>query len=84
LWRISPTSAGLKWLSAAAILFLLESRWNTRYVAGLGATAAVIVSGYTQHVALYLAVPFGLAFGGITIWLATAGKRARRNKRVDL
>ncbi|HEY6987099.1 MAG TPA: hypothetical protein VH369_01880 [Bryobacteraceae bacterium] len=84
LWRISPTSAGLKWLTVAAVLFLVESCWNTRYLAGLGGTATVILSAYTHHVALYLAVPLGLAFGCITIWLAAAAKRARRNKRVDL
>ncbi len=84
LWRISPASAGLLWLGAAAVLFLLESCWNTRYLAGLGGTGALIIGAYTHHVGLYLAIPFGLAFGGVTIWLAAAAKRARRNKRVDL
>ena len=84
LWRLSPTSVGLTCLAAAAVLFLVEVCWNTRYLAGLGATAAVIMGAYTHHVALYLAVPLGLAFGGITIWLAAAAKRARLNKRSDL
>ena len=84
LWRLSPSSAGWPWLAAAAVFFLVESCWNTHYLAGLGGTAAVIVGAYKHHVALYLAVPLGLAFGGITIWLAAAAKRARRNKRVDL
>jgi len=35
-------------------------------------------------VVLYVAVPLGLAFAGITVGLAAAAKRARRNKRVDL
>ncbi|HEY3458375.1 MAG TPA: hypothetical protein VGK64_27590 [Bryobacteraceae bacterium] len=77
-------SLGLMWLAAAAVFFLVESCWNTRYLAGLGGTAAVILGAYRHHVALYLAVPLGLAFGGVTIWLAAAAKRARRNKRVDL
>ena len=84
LWRLSPTSVGLTWLAAAAVLFLAEVCWNTRYLAGLGATAAIIMGAHTRHVALYLAVPLGLAFGGITIWLGAAAKRARFNKRSDL
>jgi len=84
LWRLSPTSAGWAWLAAAAVFFLVESCWNTRYLAGLGASAALILGAYRHHVALYLAVPLGLAFGGVTIWLSAAAKRARRNKRLDL
>ena len=88
LWRLSPTSVGLQWLAVAAVLFLVESCGNTRYLAGLGATAALILGAYRlltgpRHVVLYVAVPLGLAFGGITVGLAAA-KRARRNKRVDL
>ena len=89
LWRLSPTSVGLQWLAVAAVLFLVESCGNTRYLAGLGATAALILGAYRlltdpRHVVLYVAVPLGLAFAGITVGLAAAAKRARRNKRVDL
>jgi membrane-bound serine protease (ClpP class) len=89
LWQLSPTPAGLQWLAAAAVLFLVESCWNTRYLAGVAATAALIVGAsrlFTgpRQIVFYLALPLGLAFGAVTIWLAAAAKRARRNKRSDL
>jgi membrane-bound serine protease (ClpP class) len=89
LWRLSPTASGLKLLAAAAILFVAEACWNTRCLAGMAATAALILGSSKlfagpRHIALYLAIPLGLAFGAVTVWLSAAAKRASRNKRADL
>ena len=89
LWRLSPTPVGLKWLAAAGVLFIAEACWNTRYLAGLAATAALVLGtsrlfAGTRHVVFYLALPVGLVFGAVTIWLTAAAKRARQNKRLDL
>jgi membrane-bound ClpP family serine protease len=89
LWRLSPTASGLKLLAAAVIFFVAEACWNTRCLAGMAATAALILGSSKllagpRHIALYLAVPLGLVFGAVTIWLSAAAKRATRNKRADL
>ena len=89
LWRLSPTPFGLKLLAAAGALFLVEACWNTRTLAGLAATAALILGSWKlfagpRHVVLYLVLPLGLVFGAATIWLSAAAKRARQNKRADL
>jgi membrane-bound ClpP family serine protease len=89
LWRLGPTAYGLKLLAAAGIFFIVEGCWNTGFLAGIAATAALGLGSWKlfagpQHVAAYLAFPLGLAFGAATIWLSAGAKRARRNKRVDL
>jgi membrane-bound ClpP family serine protease len=89
LWRLAPTPNALAWLAAAAVLFLAEAWWNTRYLAGLAGTAALIFGSLKLiagpgHVQLYLALPLGLVFGAVTIWLSAAAKRARQNKQADL
>jgi membrane-bound ClpP family serine protease len=89
LWRLSPTPFGLKLLAAAAVLFIAGACWNTRYLAEVAATAALILGslkllGEPRHIVPYLIFPLGLAFGTVTIWLNTGAKRARQNKRVDL
>jgi membrane-bound serine protease (ClpP class) len=89
LWRLAPTPSGLAWLAAAVVLFLAEAWWNTRYLAGSAATAALIFGSLKliadpRHVELYLVLPLGVVFGAVTIWLSAAAKRARQNKRVDL
>jgi membrane-bound serine protease (ClpP class) len=89
LWRLFPTPSGLKLLAAAGVLFIAEACWNTRYLAGLAATAALILGSFKlftgpRHIAPYLAFPLGLAFGMVTVWLSAGAKRARLNKRIDL
>jgi membrane-bound serine protease (ClpP class) len=89
LWRLGPTAYGLKLLAAAGIAFVVEACWNTGFLAGIAATAALALGSWKlfagpQHVAAYLAFPLSLAFGAATIWLSAGAKRARRNKRVDL
>jgi membrane-bound serine protease (ClpP class) len=89
LWRLGPTAYGLKLLAAAGVLFIVEACWNTHFLAGITASAAMILGSWRlfaspRHIAPYLAVPLCLAFGAVTIWLTAGAKRARRNKRVDL
>lgn len=84
LWRLGPTAYGLKLLAAAGIFFVVEACWSTRLLAGVAGTAALILGSGELHIAAYLALPLGMAFGAVTIWLSAGAKRARRNKRVDL
>jgi membrane-bound serine protease (ClpP class) len=89
LWRLGPTAYGLKLLAAAGIFFVVEACWNTHGLAGIAATAALVLGSWElfagpRHIAAYLAFPLGLAFGAVTIWLSAGAKRARRNKRADL
>jgi membrane-bound serine protease (ClpP class) len=89
LWRLGPTADGLKLLAAAGIFFVVEACWNTGFVAGISATAALSLGFWKlfagpRHIAGYLALPLCLAFGAATIWLSAGAKRARRNKRADL
>jgi membrane-bound serine protease (ClpP class) len=89
LWRLGPTAYGLKLLGTAGIFFIVEACWNTGRLAGIAATAALILGSWQlfagpRHIVAYLAFPLGLAFGAVTIWLSAGAKRARRNKRADL
>lgn len=89
LWRLAPTAVGLKLLAGAGVLFAVEACWNTRYLAGGGAAAALVAGSSNLfagpgQITPYLALPLGLAFSALTIWFSAGAKRARRNKRADL
>ena len=87
LWQALPSSIGLELLGISALLFLLDAYVDTRFIAGAGATAA-LAFGFVKLIAgehgirLWLALPWCLVFGAITMFLNWAARRARRNKRV--
>jgi membrane-bound serine protease (ClpP class) len=89
LFRASPTALGLELLGLAVVLVLLDAFCATNFVAGIAATAA-LTFGFTRLIAAshgirpILAVPWCVAFGTITMFLNSATRRARRNKRADL
>jgi membrane-bound serine protease (ClpP class) len=89
LFHASPTALGLELLGAAAALFLLDAFFETYYVAGTVATAALtfaftrLIEG-PHGIRPILAIPWCLAVGAIITLLNSAARRARRNKRADL
>lgn len=89
LCRHSPSRVGLLFIALALVLFILEALYRTYFVAGALASAclafgACILFREGPGIDAGVAIPASAAFGGITTFLCSAAKRARRNKRLDL
>jgi hypothetical protein len=70
-------------------LFGVEAIWDAHFLFGICATGA-LAGGFTllfdppRRISPALAIASAVILGGVTIMLATAAKRARRNKRSDI
>lgn len=89
LSRHSPSSIGLVLLAIAAALFIAESLYRTYFLAGALATACLAVGACklfnrAPGIEPRIAIPVSIAFGGVTMFLGSAAKRARRNKWSDI
>ncbi len=89
LWQNSLTAVGLTLVGAAILFFVAEAFWRVNLIAGLfGITALscgfwLLIDG-PRRIPPALAVPSSVAFGGITVFLLHAAKRARSNKWSDI
>lgn len=89
LSKYPVTRLGLALIGAAALLFLAEVAWNTRFTASLiaigilSAGSANLLSGRARISAL-AGCSLSILFGGTSAVLATAARQARRNKWADL
>jgi membrane-bound serine protease (ClpP class) len=89
LARHSPSNLGLVLIGIALVLFIAESLYSTYFVAGAIATACLAIGARklfnsVPEITAGVAIPASIVFGGVTIFLGSAGKRARRNKRSDI
>lgn len=85
----SPSNAGLVLIGISIALFIAESLYWTYFFAGVAATACLAVGACNLFnsapgIMVGVAIPVSIVFGGVTIFLCSAAKRARRNKRLDL
>jgi membrane-bound ClpP family serine protease len=89
LWRSAPAGIGLLLIALAALLFLAEALWNTRFLAGIAGTTSLsfgfcrLFTG-PNRISTALAIPVCIGFGAISVFLAYGARRARRNKWSDL
>ena len=68
---------------------MVEAVYRTYFVAGAVGTACLAVGTCklfdpTPGITADLAIPVTIVFGGVTMFLGSAAKRAARNKRADL
>jgi membrane-bound ClpP family serine protease len=89
LVQFRPAAAGVQLLAGATACFAAEARYQTWFL--MGAMATVMLGfGFWKLYSQPPSIDAGLAFSGsfvfgaVTIVLLDAGKRGRRNKRVDL
>lgn len=83
--RMPLDSVGLGFIALASVLFLLEAVWPVDFLAGFAATICLVIGFSTltpksERIPMMLSVPVCLLFGGLTVFLLYAAKRARRNK----
>lgn len=83
--RHSPSCGGTSLVALAAVLFLLESYADTRFVAAFLGTSTLawgvlVLFPGPDRIPPALAIPLSLAFGLMTAGLSQAAKRARANK----
>lgn len=85
LWQNSPAGIGLLAVGLAALLFLVETLWNTRFAAGIAGTILLsfgfcrLFTG-SNRIGVSLAIPVCIVFGAISVFLAYGARRARQNK----
>ena len=89
LSRHSPSGAGLVLIGIATLLFVAESLYRTYFFTGAVATACLAVGACklfnrAPGIEAGLAIPVSIVFGGVTVFLGSAAKRARRNKCSDI
>ncbi len=89
LWLNSPTGIGLLLVGLATLLFLVETFWNSRFLAGVAATI-LLSFGFCRlftganRIRASLAIPVCIVFGAISVFLAYGARRARQNKWSDI
>ena len=89
LWRNAPTPTGLLLIGVAALLFLAEAVWDSRFIAGAAATSSLSF-GFCRlfrganSIRAELAIPVCIVFGAISVFLAYGARRARQNKWSDV
>lgn len=87
--RLSPQPLGLALIAASVVLFAVEAIWDSYFICGICAAAALgagfrlLLEG-PYRISLPLAIAVAAVLGAATIFLASAAKRARRNKRADV
>lgn len=87
--RLSPQPLGLALIAISVLLFAAEALWDSYFSCGICAAAA-LAAGFRllfegpPRISLELAIVAAAVLGPATIFLASAAKRARRNKRADL
>lgn len=87
LYQDSPTWYGLTFLVLAVLLLGIELRYYTHMISGLAGTillafgALVLLQG-PRRITPGVAIATSLAFGIITIFLASLAMRARKNKHL--
>ncbi len=89
LVQFRPAAAGVDLIAVAAACFAAEARYQTWFAMGAMATLMLACGFwrlYSQQPSIGAAVAISgsLVFGGVTTVLLEAGKRGRRNKRIDL
>ncbi len=88
LWQNSPTVIGLGLIGMAVVSFIAEAFWRVDLVAGLLGIVALccgsclLIDG-SRRIPPAFALPSSVVFGGITMFLLNAAKRARRSKWSD-
>lgn len=89
LYGYGPTARGCLLLLLAAVLFMLEILFRTRFLSGLAGTAALYAGcklllppPYRIHSAFALSL--ALVLGLITTLLCVSARESRRNKWSDL
>ena len=89
--NLLPTRyASFTLIMAAFVLFVLEAKFSTHGVLGLGGVALLTIGGLLlvdgpipeMRVNLWTALGVSIPFGAITVFLMTIAIRARRNKVV--
>jgi membrane-bound serine protease (ClpP class) len=87
--RLSPQPLGLALLAISVALFAAEAIWDSYLLFGICAAAA-LAAGFRllfeepPRISLLLAIAAAAVLGAANIFLASAAKRARRNKRADV
>lgn len=87
--HLSPQPLGLALIAISVVLFAAEAIWDSYLLCGICAAAA-LAAGFRllfeepPRISLPLAIAAAAVLGVATIFLASAAKRARRNKRADL
>lgn len=89
LEHLPLTHTGLILIATAAALFLLEAFWPVNFMAGTAATVSLsggsaLLVHSPADIGPGLAIAASVVFGGVTMLLCCAAKRARRNKTADL
>jgi membrane-bound serine protease (ClpP class) len=88
-YRLSPAHLGLGLIAGAVALFGAEAFWDAYFLFGICATGALaaglaLLFDPPHRIFLALAIASAVILGTITIFLAQAAKRARRNKSSDV
>lgn len=89
LSRHSPLTAGLLFITLATALLIVEAVYRTYCLAGAVGTAFLAVGACklfdpAPGITAGVAIPVSIVVGGVTMFLGSAAKRAKRNKRSDL
>lgn len=88
VWLFRPTTSGCLLLALAALLFVLESLVDTRFLAGVAGTIVLfaglklLLPSHPPNTVLMLSL--SLILGVVTTLACVSSREARRNKRADL
>jgi membrane-bound serine protease (ClpP class) len=85
----SPSGAGLLLIGIATALFTAEAVYRTYFLAGAAATVCLAVGvcklfNSGPAISAGMAIPVSVVLGGLTMFLGSAARRAKRNKRSDI
>lgn len=89
LSQYTLSGLGLALICIAAAFFIAEAVYRTYFLAGTMAMVCLAIGGckliYSgPGIRAGVAIPVSIVFGGVTIFLGSAAKRATRNKRSDI
>ena len=89
LSRYPLSRHALALLCLSLLLFLIETFWETHWVAGVTGIATLAAGSLTlirtpQTMSPWVASFLSVILGLVTTYLANGAKQARRNKRVDI
>lgn len=84
-----PTVAGMVLVGIGIVLFVVEARWNLRFLPGIVGTL-FLIDGFRRLIAgplginIVFAVAGSIVLGAVTILMAFGARRARENKWSDV
>lgn len=89
LWRLPHSGLGLALIGAAIVIFGLEARFRTHYLAGIAGSIFWAIGFWKlcpapDEILPQVVFPVTVLFGGVSTFLLGVAKRARANKRADL